>query len=297
MKIFYLNNPASHGGKGAKYFSLIKNELNKRSIEFDSAQTEYAGHGTEIVKNINFENYDGVVVSGGDGTVFEALNGYFANSSKERIPFGVIPIGRGNAFARDLDLFPEKWEEAVNLLVLRKTKFVDVGLFSTNGKKFYFINILGFGFVTDVAATAQRLSMFGALSYIIGVLYRTIMLKSFDLKIEADGKMIKRKNVFVEISNTKFTGKDFLMAPTAKFDDGLLDITLLNKLRRIRLLQCLPKIFTGEHVHLKEVETFQAKRLKIETLPQKLLTPDGQLVGSTPIEVECLPKAIEVFTK
>ena len=36
---------------------------------------------------------------------------------------------------------------------------------------------------------------------------------------------------------------------------------------------------------------------KIETTPQKLLTPDGQLMGSTPIEVECLPKAIEVFTK
>ena len=297
MKIFYLNNPVSNGGKGAKYFSLIKNELNKRSIEFDSAQTEYAGHGTEIVKNLNFENYDGIVVSGGDGTVFEALNGYFANPSKKRIPFGVIPIGRGNAFARDLDLFPEKWEDAIGIIVSRKTKFVDVGLFSTNGKKFYFINILGFGFVTDVAATAQKLSVFGALSYILGVLYRTIMLKSFDLKVEADGKMFERKNVFVEISNTRFTGKDFFMAPAAQFDDGFLNVTLLNKLSRIRLLQCLPKIFTGEHVHLKEVETFQVQRLKIETSPRKLLTPDGQLIGSTPIEVECLPKAIEVFTK
>ncbi len=297
MKIFYLNNPASHGGKGAKYFSLIKNELIKHNIEFDSTQTENAGHGTEIVKNINFEDYDGIVVSGGDGTVFEALNGYFTNSSKKRIPFGVIPIGRGNAFARDLDLFPEKWEDAIGILVSCKTKFVDVGLFSTNGKKFYFINILGFGFVTDVAATAQKLSVFGALSYILGVLYRTIMLRSFDLKFEADGKMFERKNVFVEISNTKFTGKDFFMAPSAQFDDGFLNVTLLNKLSRIRLLQCLPKIFTGEHVHLKEVETFQVKHLKIETSPKKLLTPDGQLMGSTPIEVECLPKAIEVFTK
>ena len=297
MKIFYLNNPASHGGKGAKYFSQIKNEFDKKKIEYDATQTEYAGHGTEIVKNINFENYDGIVVSGGDGTVFEALNGYFANPSKTRIPFGVIPIGRGNAFARDLDLFPEKWEDAIGIIVSRKTKFVDVGLFSTNGKKFYFINILGFGFVTDVAATAQKLSVFGALSYILGVLYRTIMLKSFDLKVEADGKMFERKNVFVEISNTRFTGKDFFMAPAAQFDDGFLNVTLLNKLSRFRLLQCLPKIFTGEHVHLKEVETFQVQRLKIETSPRKLLTPDGQLIGSTPIEVECLPKAIEVFTK
>jgi len=45
------------------------------------------------------------------------------------------------------------------------------------------------------------------------------------------------------------------------------------------------------------VETFKAKRIIIETHPSKLLTPDGQLMGSTPIEVECLPNAIEVYTK
>lgn len=297
MKIFYMNNPASHGGKGAKYFSQIKNEFDNRKIGHDSVQTEYAGHGTEIVKNLNFEDYDGIIVSGGDGTVFEALNGYFANKSNKRIPLGVIPIGRGNAFARDLDLYPERWIEAVDLILSRRTKLVDVGKCETSNEQFYFINILGFGFVTDVAATAQKLSVLGSLSYILGVLYRTISLKAFDLKIETDGKTIERKNIFAEISNTKFTGKDFYMAPSAKFDDGLLDITLLNKLSRIRLLQSLPKIFTGEHVKLKEVETFQAKHLKISTAPTKLLTPDGQLIGNTPIEIECLPKAIEVFTK
>lgn len=297
MKVFYLNNPASHGGQGTKYFSLIKNELDKNNISYEAVETKYAGHGTELVKDLDFSKYDALVVSGGDGTLFETINGYFENKSAIRIPIGVIPIGRGNAFARDLDLHPDKLAEAVKTVALGKTKMVDVGQFKTNNKQFYFINILGFGFVTDVAKTAFKLRALGHLSYILGVLYRTIFLKAYKLKIEVDGKVYERENVFAEISNTRYTGKDFLMAPSAILDDGLLDITLLNKVTRIKLLQALPKIFTGDHVKMKEVECFKASHIKIVTEPNKLLTPDGQLMESTPIEVECLSKGIEIFAK
>ena len=296
-KTFYLNNPASCGGKGVKYFSLINKEFDKRNIEHESVQTEYAGHGTEIIKNLAFEKYDAIAVSGGDGTLFETINGYFANTSKKRIPVGVIPIGRGNAFAHDLDLYLEKWEEAIDAMVSGKTKLVDVGICKTPQEQFYFINILGLGFVTDVANTAFKFRTLGHLSYIFGVLYRTISLKPFHLELEIDGQKIERKNVFVEISNTRYTGKDFFMAPNAVIDDGLLDVVLLNKLSRIRLLQCLPKIFTGEHIKLKEVECFKARKIKVTTIPQKPLTPDGQLIGNTPIEIECLSKKLEVFIK
>lgn len=297
MKIFYINNPAAGNKNGVKCFSLIKNEFYKRKIEHESFQTEYAGHGTEIIKNLDFEKYDAIAVSGGDGTLFETINGYFANKSAKRIPIGAIPIGRGNAFARDLNLLPEKWEEAINAISSGKTKMVDVGFCKTQKEQFYFINILGLGFVTDVASSAFKLRALGHLSYILGVLYRTISLKPYQLKIEIDGKQFERENVFVEISNTRYTGKDFLMAPKAVIDDGLLDVILLNKLSRIRLLQCLPKIFTGEHVKLKEVECFKARKIKVETVPQKLLTPDGQLIGNTPIEIECFSKKLEVFIK
>lgn len=115
MKIFYLNNPASGNKNGAKYFPLIKKEFDKRKIEHESVQTEYAGHGTEIIKNLDFEKYDGIAVAGGDGTLFETINGYFANKSAKRIPVGTIPIGRGNAFARDLDLYLENGKKPLML--------------------------------------------------------------------------------------------------------------------------------------------------------------------------------------
>jgi diacylglycerol kinase (ATP) len=87
------------------------------------------------------------------------------------------------------------------------------------------------------------------------------------------------------------------MAPNALIDDGLLDITILKKMSRRKLLSSFPKIFTGEHIHLPEVETYQAKRIKIVSKKPKVLSPDGELIGITPVEIECLNQAIEVFWK
>lgn len=297
MKIFHLNNPASGNKNGHKLFPKIKFEIERKEIEHDSVQTEYAGHGIEIIKELDFENYDALVISGGDGTLFEAVNGYFLNKSSKRIPIAPVPVGRGNAFARDIDLFSHKWEHSLHFLSNGRTGKADVGKFKVEGEEFFFINILGFGFVTDVAATAFKFRALGHLSYLLGVFYQTAKLSPYKLKIDLDGKTIERENVFVEISNTRYTGKDFLMAPFAKIDDGLLDVTLLNKVSRTKLLQGLPKIFKGTHLEMDEVETFRAKKIKIETEPKKLLTPDGQLMGTTPIEIECLPEAIEVFIK
>lgn len=297
MKLFYLNNPACNNGKGAKYGSLIRSSLNKRNVQYDFIQTQSAGHATEIIRNLDFNIYDAIVLSGGDGTLFEVINGYFLNNSNKRIPIGIIPIGRGNAFARDLNLFPHKWEESIDAVLSKKTKMSDVGKCKTANKSFYFINILGLGFVTDVAKTAFTLRRFGHFSYILGVFHRTVSLAPFSLQLECDGNIIERENVFVEISNTRYTGKDFLMAPEANINDGLFDIVLLNKLSRRRLLQALPKIFNGSHIQMRETEYIKARKIKITTNPIKDLTPDGQLLETTPIEIECIHNAVEVFYK
>ena len=87
------------------------------------------------------------------------------------------------------------------------------------------------------------------------------------------------------------------MAPDAKNDDGFLDVTLLGKITRRRLLKLFPTVFTGEHVKENEVETFKAKKIKINTDIKKILTPDGELIGSTPVEIECMHQAVEIFWK
>ncbi len=294
LKILLIYNPNAGHSRSKKILSEVQRYFKERNIEIDTRLTERQVHGMEMVSKADFGSYDGVVAAGGDGTLFEVINGYYRNNSKKRIPIGVLPTGTGNSFSIDLGLGVAKWKEAIDLISLNKPRKVDVGCFKTNEKEYYYLNILGLGFVSDVGKTAIRFKSLGNLSYTIGVIYQTIFLKTHQLKIELDGKILERENVFVEISNSRYTA-NFLMAPDAKIDDGYLDVILLNKLTRRKLLATFPKIFTGEHVNIDEVEVFQAKNIRIETNVPKILTPDGELYGTTPVEVKCLHQAVEVF--
>jgi len=296
MKVLLIYNPQAGHGRAGKMLPEAEAAFNEKGITFDLQKTDYPEHAVEIVSRTDFAQYDGLVAAGGDGTLFETINGYYKNKSRNRIPLGLLPVGTGNAFARDLDMTSKGWHEAVDIIAARKPRKVDVGKFTTHGQDYYFLNILGLGFVADVGETAHKLKVFGNIAYTFGVLYRTIFLKSARLSFEIDGKVFESDSTFVEISNTRYTA-NFLMAPDAKIDDGLLDVTLAKKFSRTRLLQCFPKIFTGEHVHLDEVETFQARHIKISSNEPKVLSPDGELLGITPVEVECLKQDIEVFWK
>jgi YegS/Rv2252/BmrU family lipid kinase len=294
MKILLIYNQQAGHGRTKKLLTEVEAEFINNGIRFDLHLTDYPQHAIEIVKQCNMINYDGIVAAGGDGTLFEVINGYYQNPGKHRKPIGILPVGTGNAFYRDLNPDAIDWREAVQIISQGKKKKVDVGRFKTHGQVYYFINIMGLGFVADVTKTAHGLKILGNISYTLGVLYQTLLLKSHRLTIEIDGKSIERDNIFVEISNTRYTS-NFLMAPFAKIDDGLLDITLANNLTRRRLLKLFPSVFTGEHIHADEVDTFQAKHIKIQTDVSKVLTPDGELIGITPVEVECLHRDVEVF--
>lgn len=293
MKLLLVENPHAAHDRAKHLFAPIAHALSRAGIAVDTKLTERPGHARQIVAGCRFSDYDGIVAAGGDGTLFEVVNGLYENKGA-RVPLGVIPIGTGNAFARDLTLTSGDWEQAVGNIAAGKTRRADVGRFTTQGRTLYYVNILGLGFVADVVATADRLKLLGNLSYTLGVLFRTIGLRAYGIRVDADGRLIETEAIFTEISNTRYTS-NFLMAPSARIDDGLLDVTILKKINRRRLLQCFPLIFSGAHVTMPEVESFTVRHLSITTDAPKVLTPDGELLGSTPIEVECLGGDIEVF--
>ncbi len=296
MKLLFVYNPFAGFGHAEKILPEFKSYLNEKGIEFELIKTKKRGDGVNIVREADFQQYDGIIACGGDGTLFEVVNGYFQNNSGNKIPIGIIPIGTGNAFAREMELDNKHWKDAIDILSLNKTRKVDVGYYKANDKEYYFLNILGFGFVADVGKTAQKVKFLGNIAYTLGVFHRLLFLKPYNLKMKMNGEWVEKENIFVEISNTTYTS-NFLMAPEAKIDDGLLDITLLNKTNRRTLIKSFPKIFTGEHIHLDVVDTFKTDHIKFETDMEKILTPDGELFGSTPIEVKCIPSAIDFFWK
>ncbi len=291
MKIALIVNPEAGQKRGKKLLHKIEKKLADNDIEFQTFISLYHEHIIKIASQLEIKNYDAIIGVGGDGTNFHLLNGLLQSNNPEQLPpIGIIPVGSGNSFALDLNI--HTFDDGINSIIKNRSKWVDVCSFTQAQKKYYFVNLAGFGFVTDVANTAQKFKIFKDFSYVIGVLFRTIKLDSHYMELEIDGHMIKGENCFVEFCNSRFTGGNMLMAPDALIDDGFMDIIVAGRLSRTSLLATLPKIFKGTHLSNRAVKHFKAKKAKIKTWPKKTLLPDGELFGTTPADINVHHKII-----
>lgn len=294
MNIVLIVNPLSGGRKGKSVLESIESALELKGIAADLRLSRYAGHVEGLLGELALEKYDAIVSMGGDGTNFQVLNGLLKRTDAAKIPpLGIIPTGRGNSFAKDLNI--HSVADGIDALVSGPPKPVDVLSFSQDGERHYFVNLAGFGFVTDVAETAVRFKVLGDLSYVVGVLWQTIGLKWHDMVLEVDGRVIREKNCFVEFCNSRYTGGKMLMAPEAKIDDGLFDIVIVAPLSRWTLMATFPKIFKGTHGQHPAVTVIRAKRAKVVATPPKTLLPDGEILGKTPTEINIHPGMVRYF--
>ena len=294
MKLLLFYNDFAGNGKAKKQKEKALNLLKEAGHKVTLISTLGGEKTTKTVKETDFEGFEGVFAAGGDGTLMEVANGYIQNPIETKPPLGILPIGTGNAFIRDLGYQTGQIKEVIDNLDPKKTKWVDAGVAQNGSAPYYFFNIIGVGFTTDVAVTAQKFKWLGNFAYTIGIFYRALNLKTEPTIIEVDGEKHELDTLFVEVSNTRYTS-NFLMAPAASFDDGILDVTILTKMNTFQLMKSFPKILTGEHIHLNEVIILKGKDIKISTKRPKAISPDGELIGKTPIKIEVEHKAVEFF--
>lgn len=295
MKLFVVLNPEAAHGRAARRSDEIRAALATADIDATVEVTQRPGHAEELVRATRLDDYDGVAAAGGDGTLFEALNGLMAHQADERPPLGLIPLGTGNAFARDLGLAPGAWREGIDLIARGATRRVDAALLESGSERFYFLNAAGLGFVAEAGRAAARLKFTGPLAYTLGTLRRCLRLRSRELRIEVDGLSIRQDSLLMEVSNSRYTGTSFLIAPEAEIDDGLLDVVLVSELPLWRLLRLFPTIYAGRHVDHQEVTVMKGRKIAIHGPAGLEFMVDGEFCGTTPARIECLPGAIEMF--
>ena len=293
MKIFLILNPAAGKNKGEKAVKKALPLLESKGIQSEVQTSNYEGHSIQLARDFDPSKYDGIVGVGGDGTLFEILNGLLKKHETFDLPIGQIPVGTGNSFSKDLDI--QSVEDAVEKIAGGNTRKVDVGFFKYPEGENYFINLLGTGFVANVAHRAKKYKTLGPMSYVLGVFEEVVQLKPVPLEMTIDGTVYQRDYIFAEICNSTKTGGNMIMAPDAQIDDGLLDIILLNNISKLNLLKVFPQIFKGTHIHDSHAETFKGRHIKIVTETPQRLTPDGEVFGTTPIEVSILPSKINMF--
>lgn len=293
--VLLVSNPSSAKGRSKPILEQALAWLKKNGVTTEQVVSQHAGHLFETLPKLLQEDWQAIAVLGGDGTLFEVVNIYLANHG--RAPLAVIPGGTGNSFSKEfsshkLDDYLEKitrgTPQPVDVAHCRFDRKDGVGR-NWHSDTFYFINVLGTGFTAEVNQRSFAFKNFGRFGYVISVLATLAKLRPYQMLLQIDGQVIEKPNTFVTVCNSRVTGGNMLIAPDASIRDGWLDVLVVNAISRLELLKTFPKVFSGKHITHPEVEMFRAKRLRLETDPPSLLTPDGETLGTTPIEVEILP--------
>ena len=144
MRLLLVFNPHAGAGRAARLLPGVRSAL-EGFAALDVLRTGGAGDATRLVAAADLSSYDGLIATGGDGTLFEVLNGLYTHDKAQRIPLGLVPVGTGNAFARDLGLLPGDWEKAVGLIRAAHLRQVDVGRVKTPAETYCVLNIVGAG--------------------------------------------------------------------------------------------------------------------------------------------------------
>ncbi|GAA4810166.1 diacylglycerol kinase [Marinicella pacifica] len=294
--LLIIYNPHAGSGQAEKQLPDIEAYLTKNGLDYVLKITGRPKDVRNLVTQSELNHYSAVIGAGGDGTLFEVVNALMRVRPEQRLPLGVLPVGTGNAFSRELGLKPSDWKKAIDIIQRNNPKPVDVGKVQTSDQQYYFINIVGIGLVVNIGQTTQKIKKLGPVSYSLAALWETMRIKPNRVKISIDGELIEDNLVFVEIANSRYTGTSFKIAPDAQIDDGFLDIILLKPIARWRILNLFPTIYSGRHIEHPEIETHRGKTITLTTTEPMPLMPDGEFIGHTPATITCESQALQLLS-
>lgn len=293
-----IHNPAAGGGRGMARFHEAQRLLKAADIQTDPYATEAPRHATRLVQDLAKEGYRHILVLGGDGTLSEAANGALRVPEPRRPVLGFLPGGTGNDILRDHDVFDR--EEAVRRIAAGTAERMDamrVTYMDDSGQKErYGINIVGTGFAPkSVEVTNRRYKWARGQAYNLGVVHSIMALKPTPTRVTIDGKEMSGDYPMAMVCNNIHTGGAMKMAPMAQTGDGLLDVLTVHDVGRMELLGLLGKVRSGGHVGHPKVRFQTGKRITIEPSEVSPLLVDGEVYGTTPVTVEVMPGALQVY--
>lgn len=288
MKTYFIVNPNS-GNSSA--FKTLDRLLKNKDIEYEIISTEYAHHARKIARGIALRGEKcRIFACGGDGTLFDVVNGAVGNKSVE---IGVIPCGSGNDYIK---YFGKKEDFLCDDNIIDGIP-LEVDLIKFQDK--YCVNIASIGMDAYVCQQKNKLQLLsrisGNLSYIVSLFITFIfnMGGRFKVRID-DGEFIENDFLFIVAANGRFYGGSFNPTPNSIVNDGFIDLLLLNKVKRYKVITLMRKYQQGKHLSIGNLcKLVHAKRVEVISEKEIPVNLDGELFDSKTAVFEIAEKAIK----
>ncbi len=280
--LIFANRRARRGGQSLRAAIERLNDAGIETIERDVSRS--------LSDDIRAEakHVDMVILGGGDGT----LNGAAAALQETQLPFGVLPLGTANDFARTIGV-PRDLARAAQIIIDGHRRPVDLG--EVNGHFFFNVASIGFSAALARQLTAEAKRRWGTLGYALAAFNLLRQSRPFTVEIDHDGTIERVKTVQISVGNGRFYGGGMTVEKDAAPDDGRLDVYSLEIDHWWELLALAPSLRRGTHGNWRKVRAFSATDLVIRTKRPHDINADGEIVSETPATFRIRAKAVTVF--
>lgn len=287
-KAMLIINPTSGGEKALDYKEKLENKAKEYFEYVETKITEKAKDATAFAEEASMENYEAVIVFGGDGTVNEVISGI---AEKNYIPkLGIIPGGTGNLITKLLEI-SQDIDEAIDQLDFNKTNAIDIG----KANKSYFGYIFSVGSLPEAIHNVEieDKTKYGVLAYAINTIKSVIKDEVFNIKIETENGNYEGEasQVLVLLSNYYADKKIF-----EENKDGYANILILKNASIISKLSLIPDLLKGDIVENDNIEYIKAKDITISSDTKLESDIDGDQSDDLPVKITVLGNHIGIYS-
>ena len=288
MNVSLIVNPSA-GNKAYRSIRRIESLLIGRA-SLKTFVTGKRGDAFEFAK----KSYDAdrIIVSGGDGTFNEVLNGLLSaeDIGRDGVPLALIPTGTTNVLAKELQI-PEDLEKAAELALTGTARKICLG--RINGR--YFTLMAGIGFDGETVLNVKRSLRKGSAvkaSHIAAGLNILMKYNPSPIKIRTPERELTGYTVV--IGNAKKYGGHFSITPNASITEPLLDVCVYGGRLRTGLLRFIIRAIRGDHLNSDDVSYFKTPEAEMVSDGDVHIQIDGEYFGTLPARIDSVKDAASV---
>jgi diacylglycerol kinase (ATP) len=289
-----ISNPnAGRGGqKREREVERFRRLLSERGIAVEVLNTSGPGDAAHLAARAAERGVREIIVSGGDGTINEALQGLVGRE----VRLGIWPRGTANVLARELSL-PSGVDGAAALIAQGISRRIHLGCATVEatGERRYFFLMAGIGLdASIVEGVRPRLKRrVGEAAFWYSGIGHLLRWQPRRFHVEIDGATYPA--TFAAVGKAPHYGGWLSITPRARLDQPEFEICLINSHSRLRYLRLLSRAMRGGiATDAQAIRFIRASRARATgDVPVQV---DGEIIGRTPMTFEIAPHSIEIIT-
>jgi len=281
-RISVLVNPAAGGDRGLARTKDLVAELADRGWTVDLLKASAAEEVAATVSTAAQAGMKRLVLAGGDGLVHRALPALVGSD----ITVGIVPVGTGNDFCRGLGL-PTNRAAALEAATGPDSFPVDVIAVRHPGGVSYAATVVTAGFSGRVNKRADELAARrgvpkGSSRYTLATVVELAALEPRTFRLTSDGGNERDIEAsLIAIGNTRYFGGGMAVCPNAVFNDGAMDLVVIDPVSKVTFAWVLPFVFSGRHIRHRAVSTQRCRSLTVTTTEP--MWADGEQLDLVPV--------------